>query len=564
MANPILNKLLTLFHKKLFPSIVIGMLISAFIQIGVYLQLVIFQYFNGIQGYYLHDTYSSFPSYLEFIKTNAFELIIVGALICLPCLYVKKTKLAFYTGVISSILFITLYDLILLIPNVSQDKIFESIISNTFGSPILSALTIYFIRTYNTIEKSSLFKYLIPAAQLFFFTLSYLVVMFICYMLLFFIDKPTSMEFKVKLNDEFRGIYKKTSKDSSLFAIGEKNTIGNDGISFYGDMKEISLIKNSESSNLNFRLAFFENCNPDIKIEPPKGKYLDFNNINMFKLDSPLFQDNIMGAFYSSNKISSYHTENTGINVFNFKDGDLQIAPYGKESALNYIINSKKTKLFLYYHPFMKKTNENFEHTSFNIKMDGAEKNYNFNIQRLKNSKLNSPIMCKWIDFKDKDIINLDASITLGVMISITKNDESYLYLNPEKIDSIKLDDFLGFITLKEISKLNEYITAGKVNNIQLQDISNLTLDGKTIDINKNSMIVITSNNINGYFDENLIFYGNSSYIYLDGKRLNQTLWEKLDSFSAIITAISGLLLSTFIYIFRKFIKLYKNNKELN
>lgn len=112
--------------------------------------------------------------------------------------------------------------------------------------------------------------------------------------------------------------------------------------------------------------------------------------------------------------------------------------------------------------------------------------------------------------------------------------------------------------------KINNYIKNGTVNFIQLQGISSLILGGGSVDINKDSMLVITGGNISGYFDDNLIFYGDSSYIYLDNERLNKTLWERLDSFSAIITALGGLLLTGLIYLSRKFIKSYNKNNNLN
>lgn len=566
MTNPIIISMTTFFYKKLFPSIIIGIILSAIIIIGGYAQHIVFAYLNGNTSYYLHDIYTSFPTYFQFLKENSFEYLLVGILICLPTLYVKKTRSVFYTGVLSVTLVLSLSDIILIIPDPDINRMLESIVSNIIGSPILSALNILFIRIYHEINKINTHSLIKLFFHVIYSSLSYLIIVLICYLLLFALDKPSPMTFKVKLNDEFRGVYKKLKNNTQPFSIGEKNRVSNGDFNFYGNIKKINLIK--KNNNITIKLAFFENCQPDNETKIPNSSYMEFMNVDNFTINSSLFENMIIANFYSNKETSSYSISDSNINIFHYNNNTLSVFPHNEDEKLIYTLGTPSTKLFLYYPPLMNDSNENHEKITFNIKINNLDKSFNFIARRLKHSYFDKKIQCRWINIKESNgkTVNLDSSIIFGIAVIITKNNDSYFYMDSSNSDSIEMEGFSGTIHLNDIEnkKINNYIKNGTVNFIQLQGVSSLILGGNNVDINKDSMLVITGGNISGYFDDNLIFYGDSSYIYLDNERLNKTLWERLDSFSAIITALGGLLLTGLIYLSRKFIKSYKKNKNLN
>lgn len=490
----------------------------------------------------------------------------------------------FFVSIISSVIFITLADVInlLIYSDFSTQNFFESLISNLVGSPVIAAFIVFIFYIKVTCENiNNINNSISNITGYILYLLTCLLIVTISYYAICLFYRPTSVDFSVSTSSDFSGNYftsepgKKTvlkdeKIDNDSFSIlgkpvrfkNEFNIIGQDGV-----IK--SVFKKGDTYNL--KISAMTNC-IDKKIKTTPRKSLNFDNVTSFTLSSP------NGMFYSQIKDEDGYIKNNDktVNMFSVQDK--------KNGA--YSIN-KKNDGAIYYYPselgaeinFSKPVintsfNENTQNISFNLIINNEEKKISIDAGQLLYKNKNKPLECQIINLNDisnNKSLKVDETMLVSILVEISpeKNDLFYSPGIHAKDSHFEINGSFLDITNRNVAQdkdLKQYFTNGYMKGFILYSFDTLSINGKKIETNKFDSIQVIGDKIYGHMSESnsMVLSGKANLFYRNGQRENKTLWELSSENSILLGGIGAIFVALLAWASKTIIATIRKDENIN
>lgn len=575
------NKLRWLFN-NLFVIILFSVILSAVINTGTQFQNGIFYFLGDAEHNEYNYSFNNFPNFFEFINSTFTDNLLLCFFIVLPCFFVKKLKNVLLVSIMTSFVFTTVKDAIGIYFFMSGEgsTIFECIFSNAIGSPVIGLIVTLIFHIKKILFEMNLNlilnKFIFFIASVFI----YFLLMFFCYLFVLFFYKPMPVNFSFEYKADFKGFFYDITKGEGEGEISVDVSSGKGSqIGFAGMYKDISLIQ-GDNEGLNIQVAFFANC---IKKEPqdfPEEDFYTFENVKSFSYDNE--DKDAISLVYFSNKFSS-NTVNirnvSKLGLFSNKK-NVSLMPSGESSKISYPINSLNTELVVITPSFIsdKEKKSDFLNKKIIINVNGVLYEYTFNLTRMKLLDASKRVKCSWVKKSkiENGNVELNPNISLGMAVRINKDKNDYYYYLSKDESYIELNGFEGDLRGyksndnddnddNDGSTIEYKVINNKIDVVDIYGVTNLIVDGKVLELKNDSYMRVFGKDINWHVkkDNIVAVYGKTSNIYLNNKRLTETLWEKLDILSITIISVISMLFPVFIYMMKYALSLIKRNEEL-
>lgn len=575
----------------LFSVILFGFALSGVINVGDYFQIGFFEYLNDIEQNGFNYTYDGFPSFANFFKSHLLNNVFLSSAIIFPCMFFKKARSVFYSGVLWSFILITVFDFFYLYENeIGSDSYYESFFSNLIGSPFLSGFIVLFFYLQSKILRINTGYFLKCLISFFVFIFIYFLLSIFCYLFIMFFNKPMPVSFLVEAKGTYSGIINNNSnRDDYLVMSGKPSS---QGVSFVGEVKKINF---KSRENINAKVAFFANCISSPPDDFPNKNYFSFNDVKELSYDFKSTNAIAIMKIISKSQLSNFDIYNWEKIQFRSLSDYIYHWVSGEDTIIRYNTENSNIDFSIIEPSFVEKETKNLNEfqKTISLNINGELLDFKFNISRLKVSDKSNMKQCYWISNEDiKDTgVTLPPNLTVGMAVQLSVDSDSYLRYFENNGSEILISGLDGYIISGDYLKIDEFSTStlakdkikitdesndkkdvikysfgkGKVGTVQLFDISKFIVDGNVIDTKEHSSVFVFGNDVDAAIKDNndIIIFGKTSNLYLDGKRVTKTLWERFDLFSIFIMSISGLLSPILIYSLKHVYVIVKQNNNI-
>jgi len=510
---------------------------------------------------------------------------IAAFLIVLTSFFFQSSLQIFFASVISSIFILTATDIahLLISSTLTIQSAVECFIANLFGSLAISAFIIFiYCIKKNILSLNNVNIKVRHLSSYISYVSLCLLILIVSYYIICFFYRPTSINFSVSTSQDFSGNYFITSEKDEESRI--KNQEKKEEFSIFGKPVKIekeaqitgkiteinSKIKDGESYNLT--VSLLTNCPDDsfAKALPSESYY--FSNVQSLKIKP----SESLSMIWISDKDGHTKLTDEIVNLFSVKRNGNNSYDISKtnDGTAYYFPSHTDGGIYIATPTIDYEKNKNKKNSSFTLTVNGITKEINIESERLRSSKLHSPLKCEVVPINklgEKIIIKKSDAIIIGLFIKIDpiSRDEFYSPEISNENSHLEIKGEILSLINKDINKdklLKNYFKNGYTGGIVLHSFDKLSINGKNVESNSMDNIIAIGDDIYTHtsLENNLVSTGKVSLFYRNRLRENKTLWEDSSNNTLLIGGVGTLILSLLTLAIKMIIQILRKDEHIN
>lgn len=524
------------------------------------------------------DALISFPTFKQWISSINYWLYSIGAAALTFCLYKSRSmRGALILCSVSSFAFMSILDAssFIIYKSITTSDFLSSIASNIVGGPLTAAILIVTLwiseRLRGSIAEHAKLAEIVSSFVPAVFGL--LIFLFQYYALtLFFSPAPSNLEIKTSpksgasflFSQEMKIRHQKNLKNECECESEEKSEKKDfkflngqfDGdYLFQGKSDNANLSwKATSSEEFEVYISAFDGCLTEdlFNASRDRGKPLKIQNIKNLSLtlDSGMV---ILGTRAIDGNIEISQSDVQPSWHYTNDEGHVLHRFATAADTAEYWSNKANLKFSLQL-PLLDLDNSKATPIERTIKLTVNDKTYSLTFKPSDNQGEVPPNLCAPFNLSPQPLtlrtnISRGSSIKLSIELRQSQKPKTY---NFTKQNSIALTGLNGWHTIDHIKpeRIEDLISPGEMQGLQIAgNIDYLRLNGEAIKNLHEHEYSFYSASIMGRADDkgSMIYQGSADWVWVDGKRLNKTRWESLDSATqGILLTLAGLLVIAF------------------